>query len=69
MSKYIVSNPNILGGVPIIAGTRIPAKRILYLFRDGYTIEAIHEEYPQLSVEMIDKVIDEIIQNLDACRA
>lgn len=69
MSKYIVSNPNILGGVPIIAGTRIPAKRILYLFRDGYTMEAIHEEYPQLSVELIDKVIDEIIQNLDASRA
>ncbi|KKW09753.1 MAG: hypothetical protein UY49_C0039G0009 [Microgenomates group bacterium GW2011_GWC1_49_7] len=69
MSKYIVSNPNILGGVPIIAGTRIPAKQILYLFRDGYTIEAIHEEYPQLSVEIIDKVIDEIVQNLDANRA
>lgn len=69
MSKYIVSNPNILGGVPIIVGTRIPAKRILYLFRDGYTIDAIHEEYPQLSVQIINKVIDEIIQNIDAYRA
>ncbi|HCM82767.1 MAG: hypothetical protein UV63_C0063G0008 [Microgenomates group bacterium GW2011_GWC1_43_11] len=69
MKKYIISDPNILGGTPIIAGTRIPAKRILYLFRDGYTIEAIHEDYPQLSVEVIDKVIDEIIQNLEACRA
>ena len=69
MKKYIISDPNILGGTPIIAGTRIPAKRILYLFRDGYTIEAIHEDYPQLSVEVIDKVIDEIVQNLEACRA
>ena len=69
MHKYIISDPNILGGTPIVAGTRIPAKRILYLFRDGYTIEAIHEDYPQLSVEVINKVIDEIVQNLEACRA
>ena len=69
MSKYIVSNPNILGGVPTIAGTRIPAKQMLYLFRDGYTIEAIHDEYPQLSIQVINRVIDEIIQNLDAHKA
>ena len=69
MSKYIVSDPKIMGGVPVVAGTRIPAKRILYLFRDGYTIEAIHEDYPQLSVELISKVIDEIVQNLEANRA
>jgi len=69
MKKYIISDPKILGGTPIIAGTRIPAKRILYLFRDGYTIEAIHEDYPQLSIEVINKVIEEIIQNLEICRA
>ena len=69
MSKYIISDPKILGGTPIIAGTRIPAKRILYLFRDGYTIEAIHEDYPQLSKGIINKVIEVIVDNLEVCRA
>ncbi len=69
MSKYIVSNEKILGGSPVIVGTRIPAERILYLFRDGYTIEAIHDEYPQLNPELIYKVIDEIAQNLKTNQA
>ncbi len=69
MSKYIVSNKKILGGTPVVVGTRIPAQRILYLFKDNYTIEAIHAEYPQLSTELIYKVIDEIAQNLKANQA
>ena len=69
MSKYIVSDKQILGGTPVITGTRIPAELVLYLFRDGYTIEAIHEEYPQLNEELIYKVIDEIAQNIKANQA
>ena len=69
MSKYIVSNPHILGGTPVISGTRIPASRILYLFRDGYTVENIHSDYPQLSIETINCVIEEIVENLNASRA
>lgn len=69
MSKYIISNSKILGGVPVVSGTRIPASRILYLFRDGYTVEAIHEDYPQLSIKLIHNVIEEIIDNLEAYRA
>jgi uncharacterized protein (DUF433 family) len=69
MSKYITTNSAILGGAPVIAGTRIPASRILYLFKDGYTVEAIHEDYPQLSITLINNVIEEIIENLKAAQA
>ncbi len=66
MSKYITSDPNILGGTPVIADTRIPIKRIIYLFGDGYTVEAIHEEYPHVSIEKINGVINEIAQAFGA---
>jgi uncharacterized protein (DUF433 family) len=59
MSKYIVSNPEILGGKPVINGTRIPVDQILFLLNDGYPVEAIHELYPQVSKETIKGTIEE----------
>ena len=39
VKSYISFNPKIFGGKPVITGTRIPVSRILFLLRDGYTIE------------------------------
>lgn len=66
MGKYIVSDLNILGGVPVIKGTRIPIARILFLLKDGYTIEAIHEEYPDLSIKTIAGAIDEAMEIINS---
>lgn len=66
MSKHITSNPNILSGAPVIAGTRIPISRILFLLKDGYTVEAIHAEYPHVSVKKLNAVLDEIAQTYGA---
>lgn len=62
MRKYIVSNPDILGGKPVIKGTRIPIDQILFLLKDGFTIEAIHEQYPHVSIKTISSAIDEVSQ-------
>jgi uncharacterized protein (DUF433 family) len=50
MGKYIISDPDILGGTPVIKGTRVPIGRILFLLKDGYTLEAIHEDYPHIDL-------------------
>jgi uncharacterized protein (DUF433 family) len=65
MKKYIISNPDILGGKPVISGTRIPVDQILFLLKSGFTIEAIHEEYPQLSKETISGTVDEAAEFLN----
>ncbi len=62
MKHYIVSSPDILGGKPVIAGTRIPIDQILFLLKSGFTIEAINEEYPQLDIKTISGTIDEAAQ-------
>ena len=62
MKKYIISDPNILGGKPVIAGTRIPVDQILFLLNDDYPIEAIHELYPHVSVEAIKGAVEEAAQ-------
>jgi len=48
MTKYISSDPDILSGTPVIKGTRVPIGRILFLLKDGYTLDAIHDDYPHI---------------------
>ncbi|MFQ5770842.1 MAG: DUF433 domain-containing protein, partial [bacterium] len=54
----IVVNPKILGGKPVIKGTRIPVYIILQMLRDGASFEKILKEYPRLSVEDLRAVLD-----------
>ena len=62
MIKYITSNAKILGGKPVIVGTRIPVDQILFLLREGFTVEAIKEEYPQLDTKTIAGTVEEAAQ-------
>lgn len=62
MKKYIVSDPQILSGKPVIAGTRIPVDQILFLLKEGFTIEAIHEQYPHVSTATISGTVSEAAQ-------
>lgn len=45
----IVRDPKILGGKPVIAGTRIPVRLILDHLAEGYMSEEIIFEYPTLT--------------------
>ncbi|MGI8419256.1 MAG: DUF433 domain-containing protein [Candidatus Levyibacteriota bacterium] len=65
MKRYITTHPNILGGKPVITGTRIPVDQILFLLKSGFTVEAIHEEYPQVSQETIAGTVDEAAELLN----
>jgi uncharacterized protein (DUF433 family) len=49
----ITSNSEILGGKPIIRGTRISVEFILQLFASGLTEEEILREYSHLTTEDI----------------
>ncbi len=51
--NYIVRNPEIMLGKPIIKGTRISVELIMRKLAGGYTIEKIIENYPHLVQEQI----------------
>ena len=44
----ITANPDILGGKPIIKGTRIAVEFVMDLLANGWTTEKILKNYPQL---------------------
>ena len=51
--RYIKSNPEILGGTPVIDGTRIPVYAVLGRLRHGDTIEDLHDDYPHVPRDAI----------------
>ena len=53
----IICDPAILGGKPVVQGTRIPVELILKLLAQGQRYEEIMEEYPDLRLEDILAVI------------
>lgn len=56
--NIIIQNPDILGGKPIIKGTRMSVESILELLSSGMEINEILKEYPFLKKEQIQASID-----------
>lgn len=48
MKKLIIQDPDILGGKPIIKGTRMSVESILELLASGMEVEEILKDYPIL---------------------
>ncbi|MFQ5981492.1 MAG: DUF433 domain-containing protein [Candidatus Heimdallarchaeota archaeon] len=58
MSWEICVDPEILGGKPVIKGTRIPVELIFELSGIGYSIEQIIEEYPYLTLDAVKGILE-----------
>ena len=55
--KLIVSDPNIMMGKPVIAGTRITVELILEKLAAGETIEQILEAHPRLTLAAVQAAL------------
>ena len=53
----IISNPNIMMGKPVIAGTRITVEHILELLAGGRTIDQILETHPHITYEDVQAAL------------
>jgi uncharacterized protein (DUF433 family) len=51
--RYIVSDPRILGGEPIVEGTRTPVRAIVEIWRQGVPPEAIPGRLPHLNLAQV----------------
>ncbi|MBD3186271.1 DUF433 domain-containing protein [Candidatus Bathyarchaeota archaeon] len=57
-THVIETHPEILGGKPVVRGTRIPVSIIFDMAGNGYSIAQIKEQYPTLSNEVILQVLE-----------
>ena len=52
--RHIVSNPNVLGGTPAIAGTRLTVYSVLGRLQEGETINDLIQDYPEVLPEAFE---------------
>ncbi len=56
-TKLVVSNPSVMMGKPVIAGTRITVELILEKLAAGETVEQILDAHPRLTREGIQAAL------------
>ena len=54
---WIVSDPKICGGKPVIRNTRIMVRNILGMMAGGYDTDRIVHAYPELTPEQISAAL------------
>ena len=57
-SDLITINPEILGGVPVFKGTRVPVKTLFDYLEDNYTLEEFLECFPTVTAEQARLVLE-----------
>ena len=65
MEKWIVADPEHLGGSPRVRGTRISVALILESLGSGMTIAEIVDAYPSLTEESVRGVLTELAHRKD----
>lgn len=58
VKSKIISDSKILGGKPIIAGTRISVELIMNFLSAGMTVKEILSEYPELKESEVSATIE-----------
>jgi len=53
ISSVVHSNPDILGGTPVFAGTRVPVRTLLDYLAAGDTLEEFLDHFPTVSREQV----------------
>ena len=56
--KLIVRDKDILGGIPVFAGTRVPIKNLFDCFKHNYSMEDFLYDFPSVTREQAKQVLD-----------
>jgi len=57
MKDWVIVDPAVCGGKPVIQGTRIMVKNILGMVAGGYSLQGILAAYPELTHEAVEAAL------------
>ena len=57
--SVIVSNPNIMGGVPVFRGTRVPVDSLIDYLEAGDSLDVFLDAFPSVSREIAVAALEE----------
>ena len=58
LNELITIDPEILGGVPVFKGTRVPVRTLFEYLEDNYTLEEFLECFPSVTRDMACRVLE-----------
>jgi len=57
--RIVTSDPDILGGTPVFAGTRVPVQTLLDYLESGESIDNFLEGFPSVKREQVIAYLEE----------
>jgi uncharacterized protein (DUF433 family) len=57
--SVIVKDPEILSGLPVFRGTRVPVKNLIDYLATGETIDAFLDDFPTVTREQVIRFLQE----------
>jgi uncharacterized protein (DUF433 family) len=61
MESIITASPDVLGGTPVIAGTRVPVQTFFEYLQAGESIDSFLEGFPSVRREQIVQLLREAV--------
>jgi len=58
-ASVIVKDPEILSGMPVFRGTRVPVKNLIDYLATGETINAFLDDFPTVTREQVVRILEE----------
>jgi uncharacterized protein (DUF433 family) len=56
----IIRDPEILSGMPVFAGTRVPAKNLIDYLEHGRSVEEFPDDFPTVRREQVIAALEEV---------
>ena len=63
-ADLITIDPEILGGTPVLKGTRVPVKTLFEYLENNYSVEEFLECFPSVSRDLVRQVLERSEQAL-----
>jgi len=58
-TSVVTSSPDVMGGTPVFAGTRVPVENLLDYIEGGESIDDFLEGFPSVSREQVIAFLEE----------
>jgi uncharacterized protein (DUF433 family) len=65
-TRLIISDPEILGGIPVFGGTRVPVKNLTDCLGAGDSIDDFLEDFPSVNRTQVIEFLEEARAQLTA---
>lgn len=59
-SSVIIRDPEILSGMPVFAGTRVPAKNLIDYLEHGRSVDEFLDDFPTVRRDQVIAALEEV---------